>query len=141
MIADDDPRLSPLWVGRRDPFHAFHDALALFAGAYDLRDGRSTDPMSRVTVTVSDWHGQDIVGGRRIPLAAFEDLLFAVQQLRDLRVSENQQSGWTDQVIADRRSAVADHWQASGTDMGDFRASLRDRYEKAARLTSQPDQA
>jgi len=139
VLSDDDPGLSPLWTGRRAPFHAFHEALGGLAGAYDVRDTRSDDPMTRVSISIDDWHGQPIVAGRRFPVAAFDDLVFAVQQLRDLRRQENEQSGWIDQVNADRRSAVRDHWEARGTDMDAFRAQLRERYAEAARLTDQPE--
>jgi hypothetical protein len=138
VLADDDPKLSPLWIGRRAPFHAFQTALGCLAGAYDLRDTRSNDPMTRVSICVDDWHGQPITTARRFPVAAFDDLLFAVQQIRDRRIEENQRHGWTAQANADRRSAVRDHWKARGTDMNHFRAQLRDMYAEAARLTDQP---
>lgn len=139
MYADDDPRLSPLWTGRRAPFQAFQVAIGGLAGAYDIRDTRSNDPMTRVSISVDDWHGQPITAARRFPVAAFDDLLFAVQQIRDRRRQENQQSGWIDQVNADRRSAVRDRWEARGADMDQFRAQLRDRYAEAARRTDQPE--
>lgn len=137
--ADDDPRLSPLWIGRRAPFHAFQAAIAGLAGSYDVREARSEDRMSRVSISVDDWHGQPIVVARRFPVAAFDDVLFAIQQLRNLRRTENQQSGWIDQINADRRAAVRDSWAARGTDMNQFRAELRERYTEAARLTEQPE--
>jgi hypothetical protein len=139
MYADDDPRLSPLWIGRRAPFQAFQAAIGGLAGAYDIRDIRSDDPMTRVSVSVDDWHGQPIVAARRFPVAAFDDLLFAVQQVRDRRRDENQQSGWIDQINAERRAAVRDRWEARGTDMDEFRSGLRERFTEAARLTEQPD--
>ncbi|CAM5392817.1 hypothetical protein STENM36S_06353 [Streptomyces tendae] len=134
MFADDNPALSPLWSGRRAPFVAFQTALGGLAGAYDLRDGRSTDPTSRVSLSVDDWHGWPIVAARRIPVAAFDDLLFAVQQLRDRRFDENRRCGWTGQVNADRRAAARDRWLARGTDPDAFRAGLQAEYEASARL-------
>ncbi|MFJ1536395.1 hypothetical protein ACIOFV_50330 [Streptomyces mirabilis] len=139
MLADDDPRLSPLWIGRRAPFHAFQNALGGLAGAYDVRDTRSSDPMTRVSISVDDWHGQPIVAAHRFPVAAFDDLLFAVQQLRNQQFAENRRSGWLDQVDADRRVAVRDRWEARGTDMDQFRAELRERFTEAARLTEQSE--
>jgi hypothetical protein len=139
MLADNDPMLSPLWIGRRAPFHAFQDAIGGLAGAYDLRDTRSTDPMTRVSLSVDDWHGQPIVAARRFPVAAFDDLLFAVQQLRNHRFEENQRYGWRDQTDADRRAAALDRWKARGADMDQVRAELRQRYTDAARLTDQPE--
>ncbi|MDT0608834.1 hypothetical protein [Streptomyces lancefieldiae] len=133
MFADDNPRLSPLWTGRRAPFVAFQTVLGGLAGAYDLRDGRSDDPMSRISLSVDDWDGHPIVAARRIPVAAFDDILFAVQQLRDRQFEENQRHGWTGQLNADRRAAARDRWAARGTDMNDFRARLRAEYETAAR--------
>lgn len=135
---DDDPRLSPLWVGRRAPFHAFQNAIGNLAGAYDLRDGRSDEPLTRISLSVDDCHGHPIVAARLLPVAAFDDLLFAVQQLRDQRFADNRRFGWTDQANADRRAAAAHRWQARGTDMDAFRAELRDRYAQAARRTAQP---
>lgn len=140
-IRDDDPRLSPLWAGRRAPFHAFQDALGGLAGAYDLRTGRSTDPLTRISLSVDDWHGHPIVAARLFPAAAFDDLLFAVQQLRRERLADNERSGWTDQANADRRAAAAPRWQARGTDMDAFRSDLRHRYTEAAHRTVQPDDA
>lgn len=137
--ADDDPRLSPLWIGRRAPFHAFQEALGGLAGAYDLRDTRSDDPTTRVSLSVDDWHGTPIVAARRFPVAAFDDLLFAVQQLRTQRFQENRAFGWIDQANADRRAAVLDRWEARGADMDAVRAELRERYTEAARLTDQPE--
>lgn len=133
MLADD-PRLSPMWAGRRAPFGAFQTVIGQLAGAYDLRDGRSSDPMSRVSLSVDDWHGCPIVPARRFPVAAFDDLLLAVQQLRDRRLAENRQSGWIAQVNAERRAAARDRWQTRGTDMGEFQAGLRDRLAESARL-------
>lgn len=133
MLADD-PRLSPLWAGRRDRFAEFQTALGGLAGAYDLRDGRSEDPMSRISLSADDWHGCPIVPARRFPVAAFDDLLLAVQLLRDRRFAENRQSGWTAQVDAERRAAVRDSWAARGADMNAFRAGLRDDLAKSARL-------
>lgn len=138
--ADDDPRLSPLWIGRRAPFEAFQWAIFCLARAYDIRDDRSTDPMSRVSISIDDWHGQRITGAQRFPVAAFDDLLFAVQQLRDQRFEENRRYGWIDQANADRRVAVLDHWEAKGADMDAVRAELRERYTEAARLTTQPEE-
>lgn len=138
MLADDDASLSPLWTGRRAPFHAFQEALGGLAGAYDIRDTRSNDPMTRVSLSVDDWHGRPIVTARRFPVAAFDDLLFAVQQLRTQRFEDNRRFGWRDQVDAERRAAVRDRWQARGTDMNDFRAGLRERFTEAARRTEQP---
>jgi hypothetical protein len=138
VLADNDPRLSPLWVGRRAPFYAFQEALRGLAGAYDIRDTRSTDPMTRVSLSVDDWHGQPIVGARRFPVAAFDDLLFAVQQVRAARIAENRQTGWCDQIEADRRAARLSVWQARGADMDQVRAELREQYTAAARLTDQP---
>lgn len=133
MLADD-PRLSPMWAGRRGPFRDFQDALGGLAGAYDLRDGRSDDLMSRVSLSVDDWHGCPIVAARRFPVAAFDDLLLAVQQLRDRHFAENRASGWTAQVDAERRAARWECWQARGTDMDAFRAGLRDGLAESARL-------
>jgi hypothetical protein len=133
VFADDNPQLSPLWAGRRDPFLAFQTALGGLAGAYDLRDGRSDDPTSRISLSVDDWHGTPIVAARRIPVAAFDDLLFAVQQLRDRRFDENLRCGWTGQVTADRRAAAWDSWQARGTDRDAFRAELRAQFAESAR--------
>ncbi|MBL3664493.1 hypothetical protein JL475_00335 [Streptomyces sp. M2CJ-2] len=138
MLADDDPRLSPLWIGRRKPFYDLQWAIGGIAGAYDIRDGRSDDPMTRVSLSVDDWYGRPITSTRRFPVAAFDDVLFAVQQLRDRRFAENRRFGWIDQVDADRRAAVLDRWQARGADMDEVRAELRERYEEAARLTDQP---
>ncbi|WP_432021226.1 hypothetical protein [Streptomyces sp. 1222.5] len=126
--------LSPLWAGRRDPFHAFQTAISELAGAYDLRNGRSTDPTSRVSLSVDDWHGCPIVPARRFPVDAFDDLLLAVQLLRTQRHAENQHLGWTAQVTADRRAAAAPRWQARGADMDAFRASLRAGFAESARL-------
>lgn len=138
--ADDDPRLSPLWIGRRGPFEAFQWALFGLAGAYDIRDPRSEDPMSRVAISIDDWHGTPITAARRFPVAAFDDLLFAVQQLRAQRFEENRRYGWLDQANADRRVAVLDRWEARGEDMDAVRAELRERYTEAARLTTQPEE-
>lgn len=134
MLADDNPGLSPLWANRRDPFHAFQTAIGELAGAFDLRDGRSSDPMSRVSLSVDDWHGCPIVPARRFPVAAFDDLLLAVQLLRSRRLAENQRAGWIAQVNAERRAAASPKWQARGADMDEFRAGLRDRLAEAARL-------
>jgi hypothetical protein len=139
VFADDNPKLSPLWAGRRTPFVAFQTALGGLAGAYDLRDGRSDDPTSRISIPVVDWHGQPIVPARRIPVAAFDDLLFAVQQLRDRQFDENQRFGWTGQVTADRRAAVLDSWAARGADMDAFRAELRAQFAEAARRHEDAD--
>lgn len=139
MLADNDPRLSPLWAGRRAPFHAFQEALGGLAGAYDVRDTRSNDPMTRISLSVDDWHGQPIVAARRFPVAAFDDLLFAVQQLRNARFADNRSTGWRDQVDADRRAERLHVWHARGADMDQVRAELRARYAAAARLTDQPD--
>lgn len=139
MPHDDDPRFSTLWTARRAPFLAFQEALAGLAGAYDLRNTRSNDPMTRVSLSVDDWHGTPIVAARRFPVAAFDDLLFAVQQLRAQRFEENRRNGWTDQANADRRAAALDRWKARGADMDQVRAELRDRYAEAARLTEQPN--
>ena len=141
MFADDNPQLSPLWAGRRAPFLAFQTALGGLAGAYDLRDGRSDDPTSRISLSVDDWHGQPIVAARRIPVAAFDDLLFAVQQLRDRRRDENFRFGWTGQVTADRRAAVLDIWAARGADMDAFRAELRAQFAESARRHEAQDTA
>lgn len=141
VIADDDPRLSPLWVGRRAPFHAFRTALGYFTGAYDIRDGVSRDPMDQVVVSVNDFYDQPIVVPSLIAVSAFDDLLLAVQQLSSRHRAQNDQSGWMVQCNADRRMAVRDRWQAKGTDMDAFRADLRGRYEEAARLADQPDLA
>lgn len=138
MLADDDPQLSPMWTGRRAPFHAFQNALGALAGAYDIRDTRSTDPMTRISISVDDWYGQPITTARRIPVAAFDDLLFAVQQLRNQRLEENRQSGWLDQANADRRAAALDRWQARGADMNAVRAGIRNWYAAAAHRTEQP---
>ncbi|QIJ61427.1 hypothetical protein [Streptomyces sp. JB150] len=134
MLADDDPRLSPLWRGRRGPFREFQAALAGLAGAYDLRDGRSSDPASRISVSIDDWYGQPIVEARRIPVTAFDDLLCAVQQLRARQFSENRRSGWTGQATADRRAAARERWLARGADPDEFRQRLRAEYAEAARL-------
>jgi len=139
VFVDDDPRYSSLWIGRRAPFHAFQEALGGLAGAYDIRDTRSDDPMTRVSLSVDDWHGTPIVTARRFPVAAFDDLLFAVQQLRNQRFADNRQCGWRDQADADRRAAVLDRWEARGADMDAVRAELRERYTEAARCTHQPD--
>lgn len=141
MFADGDPRLSPLWIGRRAPFHAFQEAIGGLAGAYDIRDTRSDDPMTRISLSVDDWHGTPIVTARRFPVAAFDDLLLAVQQLRTQRFEENQRYGWRDQANADRRAAVLDRLEARGKDMDAVRADLRQRYTEAARLTEQPPPA
>ncbi|QLJ06710.1 hypothetical protein HZZ00_37400 (plasmid) [Streptomyces sp. NEAU-sy36] len=138
MLADDDPQLSPLWTGRRAPFQAFQNALSSLAGAYDLRDTRSNDPMTRICISVDDWHGQPIVSARRIPVAAFDDLLFAVQQLRNQRFEDNRRSGWLDQANADRRAANLERWKARGADMTTIRAALRAQYTAAAHRTEQP---
>jgi hypothetical protein len=134
VLADEDPRLSPLWAGRRNHFQALQDALTVLAGSYDIRDGRSDDPMSRVSISVDDWHGCPIVPARRFPVAAFDDLLLAVQLLATRHRAENQASGWTGQVDAERRAAVRDRWQARGADMGAFRAALRAEFAESARL-------
>lgn len=141
MFADDNPQLSPLWIGRRAPFVAFQTAVGGLAGAYDLRDGRSDDPTSRVSLSVDDWHGRPIVPARLFPAAAFDDLLFAVQQLRDRRFAENQRFGWTGQVTADRRAAVLDSWAARGADMDQVRAELRAQFAEAARRHEAQDAA
>jgi hypothetical protein len=141
VFADDNPQLSPLWIGRRTPFLAFQTALGGLAGAYDLRDGRSDDPTSRISLPVVDWHGQPIVAARRIPVAAFDDLLFAVQLLRDRRFDENRRSGWTGQVTADRRAAVLDSWAARGADMDQVRAELRAEFAESARRHEAQDAA
>ncbi|MFJ2961198.1 hypothetical protein ACIPIC_02675 [Streptomyces collinus] len=132
MLADD-PRLSPLWAGRRAQFAAFQDALTVLAGAYDLRDGRSDDLMSRVSLSTDDWHGQPIVPARRFPVAAFDDVLLAVQLLAARHRAENRASGWTAQVDAERRAAVWECWEARGTDRDAFRAGLRDDLAESAR--------
>jgi hypothetical protein len=134
MFADDDHRLSLLWAGRRQPFLDFQVALASLAGAYDLRDGRSSDRMSRVSISVDDWDGQPIVPARRFPVAAFDDVLFAVQQTAARRQAETRALGWTDLVNTERRAAARDRWQARGADMDMFRASLREGFATAARL-------
>ncbi|GGV91663.1 hypothetical protein [Streptomyces massasporeus] len=133
MLADD-PRLSPLWAGRRAPFQQFQDALGGLAGAYDLRDGRSDDPTSRVSLSTDDWHGCPIVPARRFPVSAFDDLLLAVQLLAARQRAENRASGWTAQVDAERRAARWECWQARGTDPDTFRAGLRDGLAESARL-------
>lgn len=138
--ADDDPRLSRLWIGRRKPFQDFQDAIRGLGMAYDLRHDRSDDPMTRVSISVDDWHGRAIIPAMRFPVDAFDDLLFAVQQLRDQRFAENRRFGWLDQANADRRVAVLDHWEARGADMDAVRAELRERYTEAARLTTQPEE-
>jgi hypothetical protein len=134
VFADDDPALSPLWAGRRRPFDEFQSALGGLAGAYDLRDGRSSDPASRISVSVDDWYGRPIVPARRIPVAAFDDLLCAVQQLRARQFAENRRSGWTGQATADRRAAARERWLARGADPDEFRERLRTEYAEAARL-------
>jgi hypothetical protein len=134
VLADDHPRLSPLWAGRRAPFQALQDALSVLAGSYDIRDGRSTDPMSRVSVSVDDWQGQPIVPARRFPVAAFDDLLLAVQLLAARHRAENVALGWVGQVDAERRAAVRDRWAARGADMDAFRAALRAEFAESARL-------
>ncbi|KPC70893.1 hypothetical protein ADL27_53270 [Streptomyces sp. NRRL F-6602] len=139
MYADNDPRFSPLWEGRRDPFQTFQNTMRELGAAYDLRDGRSSDPLSRVSLSVDDWNGHPIVSAVRFPVAAFDDVLFAVQQLRSLRRTENRRRGWIDQADADRRAAVRERWEARGADMAAFRAELRSQYAEAARLTDQPD--
>jgi len=133
-VLADDPHLSTLWAGRRARFAEFQTAIGGLAGAYDLCDGRSDDPMSRISLSVDDWHGCPIVAARRFPVTAFDDLLLAVQQLRDRRRAENRQSGWTAQVDAERRAAVRDSWAARGADMNAFQASLRDDLAESARL-------
>jgi hypothetical protein len=138
MFADDDPHYSPLWQGHRAPFHAFQEAVFALAGAYDLREARTDDPASRIRISVDDVHGTPIVPSRTLPVAAFDDVLFAVQQLRNRRHEENRASGWTDQVNADRRAARWERWEARGADMADFRAGLRERFARAAHCTEQP---
>jgi hypothetical protein len=131
---DDDPRLSPLWRGRRAPFAAFQAALRGVAGAYDLRDGRSDDPMSRIAVSIDDWYGQRIVPARRIPVTAFDDLLHSVQQLRGRQFAENRRSGWTIQAQTDCWAANREQLLARGDDPDEFRQRLRTEYAEAARL-------
>jgi hypothetical protein len=133
MLADDNPKLSPLWAGRRAQFQALQDALSVLAGSYDMRDGRSDDPMSRVSISVDDWHGQPIVPARRFPVVAFDDLLLAVQLLAARHRAENVALGWVGQVDAERRAAVRDRWQARGADMDAFRAALRAEFAESAR--------
>jgi hypothetical protein len=139
MFGDDDPNYSPLWEGRRTPFHDFQIALGGIAGAYDLRNGRSNDPMSRIVISVDDWHGQRIVPVRRIPVDVFDDVLFAVQQLRDRRFRENRFTGWRDQAEADRKAASARLRNNRSADLDAFRAELRQQYAEAAQNSPQPE--
>lgn len=138
MLPDDDPRLSPHWIGRRAPFNAFQTAIGHFTGAYDIRDGLSDDPMSRIELSLNDWYGQPITVPRLISVAAFDDLLLTVQQLSSRHQADLHSTGWMLQCNADRRMAVRDRWAAKGTDMAAFRAKLREDYAESARRNPQP---
>lgn len=127
--------LSPQWSGQRRPFRLFQRAITRLAHAYDIRDGKN-EP--RIRISVDDINGKPITATYSLPVAAFDDLLLAVQELADRSSEENRAAGWCHEDWADADISRMDKRAAAGKDLDEMQAKARDNYAAAARLATQP---
>ncbi|MER5613273.1 hypothetical protein [Streptomyces sp. NPDC002215] len=134
---DDDPRLSDLWRGQRAQILSLSAAFRNIGAQYVIRDGGQP----AIQIQLCGVNDRPIVPDEAlIPMSAVDDLLFALQQLHRLRITENEALGLLAQYCGERDIRSMERGGVvSREDPSKARAEIRASFSEAARRAIQPD--
>ncbi|MEE1812661.1 hypothetical protein [Streptomyces sp. BE133] len=138
MTDENDPRISDLWRGQRTPILQLWAAFRNIGAQYFIRHGRQR----AIQIQLNDANGRPIVLEEAlIPESAVDDLLLALHDLYERRVTDNKELGWLDQYCADRDvRSMQRGGVVSRQDPDEAKAEIRARYAEAARRAIQPEE-
>lgn len=102
-------------------------------GIYRHRHGKN-EPHFTIHITGPAGQRIGLPQGVNVPMSALDDLILAVQEVRDRRRAEFRETGWSQQIAADHWLTHPDSFPAKPS-----RDDVRGWYEKSAAAAEQAD--